>query len=231
MKMRKSFVILFLLVGCAGDFHQLDQGSPGYSVAMIDAPVKVNVNHSLDTNNYKTLAYVSIQMHGVSNWHEYQDYIMESVKKMGFFSQVITREPTVFINHRAFEPTKIVEGKPWLDVDNHIPYESLLRSYGNHFLILDVELYNKSTDPEHLNTYAFELKMIEPSSQRVLMTASVQNMSKDGIDKAVINPVMNYTLGYLNFYDSTYPKPTPEPKTWYEWWEQLNEDFVNAMFV
>ncbi len=225
-------IIILCLLGCAGDFHQVDPKSPGYLPALIDAPVKVTINQGVDTHHYKPLVYVNIKMHGVSNWHEYQDYIMQSIKKLGFFEQVITREPTVFINHRAFDPTMIVGEKPWIDVDSRIPYQALLKAYGTHFLILDVELYSKSTHPNDLTSYTFELKMIEPTSQRALMTAANQNMSRQaGIDKSVINPVLNYTLGYLQFYDSTYPKPVKEPETWYEWWEQLNDDFVEAMFV
>lgn len=230
-KLMMSMIMMSALAGCGGNFHQVDQKTTGYLPAVSHAPVRVTVNHSVDTNQYKSMAYVSIQMHGMAQWPEYQDYIMQGIKHLGFFDQVITREPTVFINAGAFEPTEIVDKKNWIDVDNHIPFNSLLRKYGTHFLVLDVELYTRSTDPEEANSYFFELKMIEPQTKRVLMTATNSFYVREGIDKGVINPVLDFTLGYLNFYDSTYPKPAPEPKDFEEWWEDMTDDFVNVMFV
>lgn len=220
-----------LLTGCFGDFHQVDEQTTGYLPAVSHAPVRVTVNHSVDTNQYKSMVYVSTQMHGLSNWPEYQDYIMQSVKHLGFFQQVITRQPTVYINTPAFAPTQRVNKSDWLDVDNHIPYNTLLKEYGSHFLVLDAELYTLSTDSEDVHSYFFLVKVIEPKSRRVLMTASNKMLVREGVDKGIINPVLDFTLGYLNFYDSTYPKPIPEPKTFEEWWEQLSDEFVDVMFV
>lgn len=225
------FLLLSVLVGCGGNFHQVDADSTGYLPAVSHAPVRVSVNHSLDTNQYKSMAYVSIQMHGMAPWPEYQDYVMQGIKHFGFFDQVITRQPTVFINAPAFEPTQLVDGKNWIDVDNHIPYNSLVKKYGNHFLIIDVELYTESTDPEQFNSYFFDLKIIEPQTRRVLMTASNNMYVREGIDKAVINPVLDFALGYLNYFDSTYPKPVPGPKSFEEWMEELSDGFVDSFFV
>lgn len=223
--------LLVLLTGCGGNFHQIDNKTTGYLPAVSHAPVRVTVNHAVDTNQYKSMAYVSIQMHGMAQWPEYQDYVMQGIKHFGFFDQVITREPTVFINKGAFEPTEIVDNKNWIDVDNHIPFNSLVKKYGTHFLVFDVELYTRSTDPEEFNSYFFDLKIIEPQTRRVLMTASNNMYVREGIDKGVINPVLNFALGYLQYYDSTFAKPAPEPKSFEEWMEQLSDGFVDAMFV
>ncbi|MFI4957192.1 MAG: hypothetical protein ACHQAX_08300 [Gammaproteobacteria bacterium] len=223
--------IMSLLVGCGGNFHQIDTKTTGYLPAVSHAPVRVTVNHALDTNQYKSMAYVSIQMHGLAPWPEYQDYVMQGIKHFGFFDQVMTRQPTVYINTAAFEPTQIIDNKAWVDVDNHIPFNSLLKEYGTHFLVFDVELYTRASDPEDFNSYLFELKIIEPQTRRVLMVASNSMYVREGIDKGVINPVLNFALGYLNFNDSAYPKPTPEPKTFDEWWEQITNEFTKAMFV
>jgi hypothetical protein len=223
--------IMSVLVGCGSDFHQVDQKSTGFVPAVSHAPVRVTVNHAVDTNQYKSMAYVNIQMHGLASWPEYQDYIMEGIKHFGFFDQVITREPTVYINQPAFEPTLKIDKEYWVDVNNRIPFNSLLKEYGSHFLVFDVELYTLSTDSEERNSYFFQIKMIEPKTRRVLMTATNNVYVREGIDKGVINPVLNFTLGYLYKFDSTYPKPPPEPKDFNEWWEDLTNDFTNAMFV
>lgn len=231
----KKWIMLFgvisLLTGCFSDFHQVDQASTGYLPAVSHAPVRVTVNHSVDTNQYKSMAYVSMQMHGLVAWPEYQDYMMQAIKHLGFFQQVITREPTVFINAAPFQATQWVNERAWMDVDNHIPFNSLIKEYGTHFLVLDVELYTLSSDAEDADSYFFQLKMIEPKTRRVLMTATNRMLVREGVDKGIINPVLDFTLGYLNFYDSTYPRPMPEPKTFEEWWEQLSDEFVDTMFV
>lgn len=232
--MKKLIMIMgcvVTLVGCDGNFHQVDQGSTGFLPAVSHAPVRVTVNHSVDTNQYKPMVYVNIQMHGVANWAEYQDYMMQGIKHLGFFEQVITNQPTVYINAYALTPTDIVDDQPWLDVDREIPFRSLVQQYGTHFLVIDAELYSRASDSEDLNSYSFSLKLIEPKTKRVLMMASNQMYVREGIDKGIINPVLDFTLGYLRFYDSTYSDKLPEPKSFEEWWEQLSDDFVKVMFV
>ncbi len=228
---RGMMLIALILTGCVTMFSPIDPDTVGYLPAASDAPVRVAVNHSLDTHVYKPLVYVDVQMHGVVNWPEYQDYIMTAVKHLGFFDQVITRQPTVYINKQALEPTQRVNDQDWVDVSTPLPINSLLDEYGKHFLIMEVELNNRSSDPGDTATFSFEVKLIEPSSRRVLLVVSNQGFVRNGLDRTIINPVLNYTLAYLQFYDPTFDKGTPGPKTLNEWWENLKNDFVKAMFV
>lgn len=230
--MKKIFglIMVLTLLGCSSSrYHQLDAGQQGFLPAF-STPVKVTVNHAIDTHPYKRMVYVSTRMHGLSDWVTYQDYIYQAFRHMNFFDKVVTRQPTAYINAPAMPATQVVNNQTWLDVEDHIPVSSLLNTYGTHFLIADVELYQRSTDADHASSYFFQVKLIDPLTRRVLVQASTQSQEREGIDKTLINPVLNYILGYLYYYDPAYPKPDLGPKNFGQWWEQMNDGFVNTFY-
>lgn len=210
--MRKwlAFIVLISLMGCANKFSQATVDGLGYLPTDDDADIQVTVNQGVDTNQMRKVLYVQTEMHGVVNWNTYEDAVMNGLRELNFFDEVVTRKPTIYINTSPNENTPIaLKDKHWFDVNQPAPYQALSKQYGDHFLIAQVTLRNQSAEVDDLNAFFFELKLIESKTSRVVLQISKRGSTTLGIDRALINPVLNYTRGYLLHFDSTYVPDHP----------------------
>lgn len=235
--MRHGWAIVLsavLLSACAPKFSQPEVNNLGYLPITNDADLVVSVNQSVDTNEYRKLLYVQANMHGTMDWFTYQDYLMAAFREFGFFKEVVTREPTTYINTtppRAtidygenslpLGPLVGDQRKIWFDMQDPVPYKALYQQYGHDFMIARATLRNKSGDVDDLNGYYFNLELIEGRSGKVLFQASKEGVAVLGIDKAVINPVLNYARGYLLYYDSTFVPKHPPTRSLADWVENF----------
>lgn len=205
MRMFLSLIFLLVLTACHTNFRQPKTNELGYLPVGNDAEVLVTVNHGVDTNQFRKTLYVSTEMHGIIDQYAYEDYIMEAFRQLDFFDTVLTRQPTVYINARPPAPTKVYDdGTKWIDVLDPVTYPDIVKQYGRNVMVAKAILRNKSDDFGDLRAYYFQLQLIDPSTSRVLFQASKSGVNTLGIDNNVINPVLNYAKGYLQFYDPTF---------------------------
>lgn len=205
-----ALILLSCLVGCANKFSQAKVDALGYLPADDDADIIVTVNQGVDTNQLKKVLYVQTEMHGVINWNTYEDTVMNGLRELNFFEEVVTRKPTIYINTTPPLATPTInKDKPWFDMNKPAPYQVLSEQYGDHYLIAIATLRNQSAELDDSNAFYFDLKLIESKTSRVIFECSKKGSTILGIDRALINPVLNYTRGYLLHFDSTYVPDHP----------------------
>lgn len=198
-------ILAILLSACHSNYRQAVTDDLGYLPVGNDSEVRITVNHGVDTNQFRKVLYVSTDMHGVLDWYGYQDYVMEALRQLDFFDEVVTRQPTLYVNTLPPIPTKEYdEKKLWYDVVDPVSLSEISRQYGPHVLVAKTILRSKSSDFGDFNAYSFQLQLIDPTTSRVLFQGSQQGGSSLGLDMNVINAVLNYTKGYLQYYDPTF---------------------------
>jgi hypothetical protein len=205
MRLLISLVCVFFLSGCHSNYRQATTDSLGYLPVGQSSDVRITVNHGVDSNQFRKTLYVSTDMAGVLDWMGYQDYVMEAFRQLNFFDEVVTRQPTLFVNTTPQTPTKIYDDKDlWFDVVDPVSLSEIARQYGPHVLVAKTLLRSKSADYGDFKSYVFQLQLIDPVTSRVLFQGSQQGTSTLGIDQNTINSVLNYAKGYLLFNDPTY---------------------------
>lgn len=220
-----TLIAVLLLSGCANNFHQPETDTLGYLPVSDLADMNVSVNQGIDTNEFKKLLYVQVEMHGTAEWYAYQDYIMTAFREFDFFHEVVTRRPTVYVNTLPPTPALVMDKDlVWYDVTDKTPVRVLKQEYGSNFLIAQATLRDTSGNFNDRGAYYFQLKLIDPQTGKVVFQASKEGKRKLGIDYGVINPVLNYARGYLLYYDSTYVPHGPEKRTLAEWVESFTYD-------
>lgn len=222
--MRKwiAFILLISLIGCANKFSQATVDGLGYLPADDDADITVTVNQGIDTNQFKKVLYVQTEMHGVINWNTYEDTVMNSFRELNFFDEVVTRKPTIYINTTPPVSTAItLKDKVWFDMNQPAPYQVMGQQYGDQYLIAKATLRNQSAEVDDLNAFYFEVKLINSKTSKVVFQCSKKGSTILGIDRALINPVLNYTRGYLLHYDSTYVPDHPPMQSLSDKFESL----------
>ncbi len=206
--------IALLLSACTSNFHQPQVDQLGYLPVANDADVVISVNQGVDTNQFRKVLYVQVEMHGTMEWYAYQDYIMDAFREFDFFDEVITRRPTVHVNTTPPYPTLIPDkGEIWYDVTDTTPMRSLVQTYGHNFMVAQAILRNKSPSFNDKGAYLFELKLIEARTGKVVFQGSKEGRRVLGLDRNVINPVLNYARGYLLYYDPTFVPERPPTRT------------------
>lgn len=205
-------ILALLLSACHTNYRQATTDDWGYLPIGNDADVRITVNHGIDTNQFRKVLYVSTDMHGVLNWYGYQDYVMEAFRQLDFFDEVVTRQPTLFVNVLPPTPSKKFDNNTlWYDVDDPVSMSDILKQYGPNVLVAKALLRSKSSNFGDYNAYAFQLQLIDPVTSRVVFQGSKQGSNTLGLDNNLINPVLNYAKGYLQYYDPTFvPKHPPE---------------------
>jgi hypothetical protein len=212
MRLIISLVLACTLSACHSNYRQAKTDDLGYLPIGNTADLRITINQGVDTSQYRKVLYVSTDMHGVINWYGYQDYVMEAFRQLNFFDEVITREPTLYVNTSPPRPTKRYdEHKFWYDMVDPLSLSDILTQYGPNVLVAKVILRNKTDDLGDLNSFYFQLQLIDPTTSKVLFQGSKQGNSTLGIDMNVINPVLNYAKGYLLRFDPYYV-PDREPK-------------------
>lgn len=205
MRVLMVTLLALILSGCYSSYHQATTDDLGYLPIGSDNDVRITVNHGVDTNQFRKILYVSTDMHGVLDWYGYQDYVMEAFRQLDFFDEIVTRQPTIFINATpqtatiAYDPKKL-----WFDVVDPVSMSEIVRQYGPHVLVAKTMLRSRSSDFGDFNAYSFQLQLIDPTTSRVLFQGSKQGGSTLGLDNDLINPVLNYAKGYLLYHDPTY---------------------------
>ncbi len=203
-----------LISSCASEFHHPQVNQLGYLPVGNNANIEIAVNQGIDTNEFRQLLYVQVEMHGTAQWYAYQDYIMEAFREFAFFDEVVTRRPTVYINTTPPYPTLVFDDKnAWYDVTDKTPMRTLRQKYGPNFLVAQATLRDISGNFNDKGAYYFDLKLIESRSGKVVFQGSKEGNRKLGIDMNVINPVLNYARGYLLYYDPTFVPITPPNQT------------------
>jgi len=223
MRVLLTTVLALLLSACYSSYHQAVTDDLGYLPVGSGGDVRITVNHGVDTNQFKKVLYVSTDMHGVLDWYGYQDYVMEAFRQLDFFDEVVTRQPTVFINATPQVATKVYdEEKLWFDVNDPVSMTEITKQYGPHVLIAKTLLRSKSSDYGDFNAYSFQLQLIDPNTSRVLFQGSQQGGNTLGLDHNMINSVLNYAKGYLQYHDPTFvpSASASEKKEWNDYCTQ-----------
>jgi hypothetical protein len=202
-----------LLSACASEYRQAKTDESGYLPIGNDADVKITVNQGVDTSQFKKVLYVSTDMHGVIDWYGYQDYIMEAFRQLDFFGEVVTRQPTLYINTTPPLATKSYEDKSiWFDMVDPVSNRDILKQYGPNVLIAKSILRNRSDDVGERGGFYYQLQLIDPSTSRVLWQGSKTGGNTLGLDMNLINPILNYAKGYLLAYDPYYVPQHPSTR-------------------
>lgn len=208
MRFLLTLFIALLLSACHSNYRQAKTDESGYLPIGNDADVRITINQGVDTSQYRKVLYVSTDMHGVADWYGYQDYLMESFRQLGFFDEVVTRQPTLYINAIPPTPTKqYSDKKVWFDMTDPVSNTAVLKEYGPNVLIAKTLIRNKADDYGELSGFYFQLQLIDPTTSKVLFQGSKTGTNTLGLDMNLINPVLNYAKGYLVHYD---PYHVPE---------------------
>lgn len=210
MRLMITACFALILTACSGNYRQVQNDESGYLPTGDDADIRITINHGVDTSQFKKTLYVSMDMHGITDWYGYQDYVMESFRQLDFFGEVVTREPTIYVNTTPPVPTKRYDDKKaWFDVVDPVSYSQIVKQYGPNVLIAKTILRNKTDDYGDTNGFFFQLQLIDPQTSRVLFQGSKAGVNVLGLDLNLINPVLNYAKGYLLNHDPYYVPEHP----------------------
>ena len=159
--------------------------------------VSLVINKPVNTDQFRDVVYVKMNNHSSVNSYEFQDYTMRAFEGIGFFDKVVTSEPTAYINTGPIVGQNIA-GKTWYETSDPVDIKSLRGRYEN-FVIAEVTLReDKPSQGKRIKNLSFEIKFIDPNNGQTLSIISSQGRSWGGVDKTLVNPVLNTTRDWLN---------------------------------
>lgn len=108
-----------------------------YNTLGPNARIKKTVNLC----NKADMLYVKMHNHSSLNSDEFMDIVMRTLERNTFFKEVVTREPTIYVNVEPELGERLPDGDMWYDADDPLTIGDIKQRYAHkNFLILEVRM-------------------------------------------------------------------------------------------
>jgi hypothetical protein len=176
--------------------HEYTPWNNQYAVLFESLGKRAKVNKPINLCKKSDVLYVKMHNHSSLDSYEFQDIVMSTLEENVFFDEVVTSQPTIYINVRPEIAKVLPDGGLWYDTDDPLTIGQIRQLYPEQgLMILEVRMQQLSKT----GAIVVNVSLIDPSDGSTIVlwgnTRSVWYIVGDSPARSMMEDINTWLAG------------------------------------